>query len=68
MDVRKYPSRYAEAYFRTLSGISDGAFFRYYLKVKSRYFCKKVYYPICSQCSLSLLPENIRKPYSFLMF
>ena len=23
---------------------------------------------ICSQCSLSLLPENIRKPYGFLIF
>ena len=23
---------------------------------------------ICSQCTLSLSPENIRKPYGFLMF
>ena len=26
------------------------------------------YKPICSQCTLSLPPQNIRKPYSFLMF
>ena len=24
--------------------------------------------PICSQCTLSLTPENIRTPYDFLMF
>ena len=24
--------------------------------------------PICSQCTLSLTPENIRNPYGFLMF
>ena len=24
--------------------------------------------PISSQCTLSLSPENIRKPYGFLMF
>ena len=25
-------------------------------------------WPICSQCTLSVPPENIRKPYGFLMF
>ena len=32
------------------------------------YFYFKQYKPICSQCTLSLPTENIRKPYSFLMF
>ena len=27
-----------------------------------------VFWPICSQYSLFLPPENIRKPYGFLMF
>ena len=29
---------------------------------------KRHFKPICSQCTLSLPPENIRKPYGFLMF
>ena len=28
----------------------------------------KGYGPICSQCTLSLSPENIRKPWGILMF
>ena len=28
----------------------------------------KIHVNICSQCTLSLLSENIRKPYGFLMF
>ena len=38
-----------------------------FLKVSSQYFSQKLL-PIFSQCYIFIPPENIRKPYAFLMF
>ena len=40
----------------------------YFLQTLTYFSHSMQYSPICFQCTLSLLPENIRKPYDFLMF